>query len=214
MIFLQLFKCGFKEKMLFFLTSLIIKFFLHWNTKHFMALHYPTGNRFVSRTIIWSSDPPRSHSLSTVFEPIALSHVPIFFLFCCPHCLILTVYHHYSHHPPTLCFYTVPDFLLFSTFFPFICPVFSGFFSDRVILPYSLYNTTGSPKASVLKWSAVLCSVHLSQPPLGLPKVYCRENLDQNSLECPPESQSTFIMGAKALSALSSTPFYKHKGLL
>lgn len=162
MIFLQLFKCGFKEKNAFFPNFFDYKVFLHWNTKHFLALHYPTGNRFVSRTIIWSSDPPRSHPLSTVFEPIALSHVPIFFLFCCPHCLILTVYHHYSHHPPTLCFYTVPDFLLFSTFFPFICPVFFWFpyFSDCVIFPYSLYNTTGSPKASCpqMKCCALQCT--------------------------------------------------------
>lgn len=166
MIFLQLFKCGFKEKMLFFLTSLIIKFFLHWNTKHFMALHYPTGNRFVSRTIIWSSDPPRSHPLSTVFEPIALSHVPIFFLFCCPHCLILTVYHHYSHHPPTLCFYTVPDFLLFSTFFPFICPVFSGFFTFLTVSSCHTHSIIQQEALRLLSSNEVLCFAVYTSPSL------------------------------------------------
>lgn len=98
-------------------------------------------------------------------------------------------YRHYSH-PPISSFCPASNFFLFSSSSPFIHP--ASFF----MLPYHTCSATPwkSPGFPALSWSANQCNRHRSQPPPALPRVYCKEHLDQYSLERSPKSQSAFTM--------------------
>ena len=96
---------------------------------------------------------------------------------------------HYSH-PPIFSFCPALNFFPFSSSSAFIHPT-SFFRLPRHTHSARPWKSLGFP---ALSWSTKHCNRHLSQPPPALPQLYCREHLDQYTVERPAKSQSAFTM--------------------